>query len=199
MKHPFRWAPGQALGHLLVTGQISKGAKQREDVYAVKMTCCDSNIEMTHDQIRERTRRLDAKTCWHCRKKPFTWEVPPPPLPEVLEWQPGQQLGPVTLLAFLGGTVWRIRWACCGKDILLTRHRITDILGKVRRGFVPKCRSCATRAAKTRYIEAVTTTPAPVAITAESYQPDWMVSPCHVWPRPPSLTQTPGVWGAQAW
>lgn len=199
MKHPFRWAPKQTLGKLLVLAQASKGERQREDLYRVRMECCGTEIEMSHEQIRERTRRLDAKTCWHCRKKPFTWAEPPAPLPEVLDWQPGEQLGPVKLLSYLGDIVWRVQWACCGKDILLTRHRITDILGKVRRGFVPKCRTCANLAAKTRYIEAVTTTPKPVAVTPESYQPDWMVSPSQVWPRPPSLKQAPGVWGAQAW
>ncbi|NCA91560.1 MAG: hypothetical protein EOM92_22435 [Gammaproteobacteria bacterium] len=207
--HAYRYAVGETHATLQILAHVRLGPTQRADRYWVRMTCCGTHCQLSHSQIRERQRRPEAKSCRHCFAGPAHWPSVAMAVPDRPTWAPHEALGPVVLLEQVCVKSWRIRWVHCGREEVLTRHRITDLLGKARRGLNPLCRVCAREAASRRakdlplspppapvYVPLVAP-PAPVAPPKTTYYPDWLVGPAQSWPRPPSLAGQPAtLWGA---
>ena len=207
--HTWRYEVGVTYATVHILAQVKVGANQRADRYWVRMLCCGTECEQSHSQIRERIRRPEAKSCRHCFTGPASWTPVVMAVPDQPVWEPGEALGPVVLLQQESEKSWRIRWVHCGREEVLTRHRLTDLMNKVRRGLHPLCRVCAREAASRRakdlplspppapvYVPLVAP-PAPVAPPKTTYYPDWLVGPAQSWPRPPSLAGQPAtLWGA---
>lgn len=218
--HAWRYQVGVTYATVHILAQVKMGANQRADRYWVRMLCCGTECEQSHSQIRERIRRPEAKSCRHCFTGPASWTPVVMAVPDQPVWEPGEVLGPVVLLQQESEKSWRIRWVHCGREEVLTRHRLTDLMNKVRRGLNPLCRVCAREAASRRarnlpppspvYVPLVappaasgqalldnSSPPPPLTLRKEPYLPDWLIGPERIWPRPPSLPRQPAIWGTQ--
>lgn len=220
--HDWRFDIGATYATVRILGRIRAGATQRADRYQVRMLCCGTICEMTHAQIRERIRHLEAKRCRHCLNTSNGAPIPGRPT-----CQPQEELGPLQLLQQVDERSWHIRWTCCGREKTLSRGRILDIAAEVRRGGRDQCPDCTRAARKAGALDWPAPAPATVPVTVPVYVPlvvpytkppvattrrvaalapthdkipyfpaDYL-GPDRLWPRPPSLTQPPAIWGAQ--
>lgn len=173
------YAPGTVMGCFKVVEWLADAPKSNARLYGCVTTCCGETVTRTGQALIV-SQRAGKTLCLHCIN---TQRFPIETLVRS-GFQPGEVVGPVTILA-LGELPHDrlVRWSCCGETRVLGVKRLRVMRARAQDGQTCVCRACTDARRK----ESKERTAAPWH-QSSAVLPAGILPAALAWPRPGART-----------